>query len=697
MSKIHKLTLGISSVIAPVFNKNLKVVKNGVIGISKNMQQLHNQQSKLKQIKLDVTQFEKTKNSLIKLKKHQTFVTEEIKKYEKILSTSSTNTQSYVDAKNKLKLLNGEYKKSTKAVDRLELKNNSLKASLDKNGIKTNNLAMEKLNLSKRMDKLNGRIKKNIGGTNLQTNSMKKQIGVSGRLFASMKNLIGIGIAYFSVTRIKSFYTSSIQYAKDQMKAETDLRAMMNNNKHLKGNQKAVKKATKELIAHAGALQKVGVIGDEVTIAGQSQMATFQLQTSSIKTLSVGMLDMLAKNKGLNATQQDATNIANLMGKVMTGQVSALSRYGVTLTGAQKKVLKLGTEQERAAMLAKVLEENYGGANSALRNTPQGIIQSLNMTWGDMKENIGKKVLPKIAEFSGYIQKNMPVIEKIIGNVTDGFIIASKFIVRNRELIGTLVAGYIAYKTVIGAITLYSKIATAAQWAWNVAMNANPIGLIVLAIAGLIAILVTAYKNCETFRKIINKVWEGLKIAFDFIMKPIKILWSWLEKIWNFWAKIFGSGNKKKLTVETINKTQYHQNARGGPPAYAQNPNMRKYAKGGLVTQPTVALIGEAGDREMVIPINNTQGAHDLYFKTGEMLGLNSTVPAKRSLGDRVNQFLQKTEQKINQTVITVEKIIIEVSGVEPQKAKKVGESIGEGLRNRLLTMPEDGGRVSFG
>ena len=44
-------------------------------------------------------------------------------------------------------------------------------------------------------------------------------------------------------------------------------------------------------------------------------------------------------------------SMANLLGKVMTGSTSALTRYGVIMTDAQKSILQTGTESERAAML----------------------------------------------------------------------------------------------------------------------------------------------------------------------------------------------------------------------------------------------------------------------------------------------------------------------------------------------------------
>ncbi|GAA2543639.1 phage tail tape measure protein [Pseudonocardia hydrocarbonoxydans] len=56
-----------------------------------------------------------------------------------------------------------------------------------------------------------------------------------------------------------------------------------------------------------------------------------------------------------------------------------------------------------------------------------------------------------------------------------------------------------------------SGIATAAQWLWNAALSANPLGLVVIAIAGLVAGLVWAYNSSETFREIVNGAFASVQ------------------------------------------------------------------------------------------------------------------------------------------------------------------------------------------
>ncbi|MDI6908634.1 hypothetical protein [Nocardioides sp.] len=74
-----------------------------------------------------------------------------------------------------------------------------------------------------------------------------------------------------------------------------------------------------------------------------------------------------------------------------------------------------------------------------------------------------------------------------------------------------------------------SKAAAAAQWLLNAALSANPIGLVVIAIAALVAGIVIAYRKSETFRAIVDKAFAGIKtaitVAVDFVVKFVKKHW----------------------------------------------------------------------------------------------------------------------------------------------------------------------------
>lgn len=85
------------------------------------------------------------------------------------------------------------------------------------------------------------------------------------------------------------------------------------------------------------AQQELGVIGDEVQLAGAQELATYLSEKQSLEQLIPVMNDMLAQQYGLNASQENAAQIATMLGKVMDGQTGALSRYGYKFDEAQEK------------------------------------------------------------------------------------------------------------------------------------------------------------------------------------------------------------------------------------------------------------------------------------------------------------------------------------------------------------------------
>lgn len=153
------------------------------------------------------------------------------------------------------------------------------------------------------------------------------------------------------------------------------------------------------------AQQELGVIDEEVQMAGAQELATYLEKKSSLEKLIPVMNDMLAQQYGLEASQESAATIATMLGKVMEGQTQALSRYGYSFDETQEKILKFGTEEERAAVLAEVVSQSVGGMNQALAQTDSGKAKKLADTIGDLKEQAGaclsriEPVVSALAEF----------------------------------------------------------------------------------------------------------------------------------------------------------------------------------------------------------------------------------------------------------------------------------------------------------
>ena len=151
-----------------------------------------------------------------------------------------------------------------------------------------------------------------------------------------------------------------------QLVAETQLATIM------RQRMNSTNEEIQRIKDFCSAQQELGVIGDEVQLSGAQQMATFLKEKQSLETLIPAMNNLIAQQNGLNATNQDAVSIGNMMGKAMQGQVEVLQRVGVTFDESQKQVLQFGTESERAAMLAEVITANVGNMNAELAKTDAG-------------------------------------------------------------------------------------------------------------------------------------------------------------------------------------------------------------------------------------------------------------------------------------------------------------------------------------
>lgn len=304
----------------------------------------------------------------------------------------------------------------------------------------------------------------------------------------------------------------------------------------------------------ASAQQEIGVIGDEVQLSGAQQVATFLKERDSLAALMPAMNNLLAQQKGLTATTGDAVQIGNLMGKAMMGQVDALKRVGITFTEAEGNVMKYGTEQERAAMLAQIITNNVGEMNAELANTESGKQQQLVNTLGDMKEELGALVNGALP-FVTIAAESTQALASITTLIT-GVKALSTTIYASAKAFAVSTAAFIKNKAATLATAAAQGVVKAATLAWtgvqkvlNIVLTANPIGLVIAAIGALVTAVIYAYNNCESFRKIVDKVWEAVKPLATAIMNGLAKAFEWLvekcKEAWEWLKNILGLGGKK--------------------------------------------------------------------------------------------------------------------------------------------------------
>ncbi len=181
----------------------------------------------------------------------------------------------------------------------------------------------------------------------------------------------------------------------------------------LTNNMRNTMAASEEQVAKieelCDAQERLGVIEKDAQLTGAQELATYLELTSSLETLIPVMNDMAAQQIGIGASGESVAQIASMLGKVMNGQVEALSRYGYKFSEAQKQILQYGEESERAAVLAEVVSEAVGGMNETMRQTDAGAMFEAKVAIDGLKDALGSVV-----------SKAMPVISSISQIVTAG-------------------------------------------------------------------------------------------------------------------------------------------------------------------------------------------------------------------------------------------------------------------------------------
>ena len=364
----------------------------------------------------------------------------------------------------------------------------------------------------------------------------------------------GIDAAQRSFGQLQSLMGDLAQSYQQQEIVETQLTTVM------RQRMNATDAEIDSIKQLASEQQKLGVVGDEVQLAGAQQVATFLKEKSSIETLLPAMNNLLAQQNGVNSTTNDAVSVANLMGKAMQGQVSALTRVGITFSEAEAQVLKYGTESERAAVLAQVITNNVGDMNAQLAATDSGRQAQLANKLGDIKEQLGalaNGAMPfvVIASSTTTALSSITTLTAGIKTLTTtvyasvkAFAVSTAAVIKNKV---ATAAAAVAQKTV----AIATKAWTAVQKVLNLVLSANPIGIVITAIGGLVAALVAAYNNSEDFRNICNQVWGVIKPLADAIMGSLVKAFQWLidkaKQAWQWLSNILGLGGKKaEVTVD---------------------------------------------------------------------------------------------------------------------------------------------------
>ena len=261
-----------------------------------------------------------------------------------------------------------------------------------------------------------------------------------------------------------------------------------------------------KVAALESANRKLGFANDDTT-ASLTKLVT---AGESVKraTTDMGVAVDLARYKNI-----DLTDATSALIKVHAGNARALKELGIVLppvtaaqdalkqatkdttTEAYKHALALAKVQDKlatGAAAAQVLADKVRGQGAAFSESAQGGMAQMHAQLNAVEISLGQALLPaltsvsaSLASFTGFMSQHTTVVKIAI------------------VALGLLAAGLLAVSIATKVVAAAQAVMTAAQWALNVAMTANPIGVVVVALAALAAAFYVAWTHSKTFRDIV--------------------------------------------------------------------------------------------------------------------------------------------------------------------------------------------------
>jgi phage-related protein len=303
-----------------------------------------------------------------------------------------------------------------------------------------------------------------------------------------------------------------------------------------------------------------GVLGDETaaqtTISNFMAMGASQEELNDLVDISTGIWAKYGDSIPLDGLAE-SINETKRVGKVTGNLADALNWAGVNEDDFNEKLAACSTEQERQQLIIDTLNDKYGKISKTYKQNNKDIIAAnkANARFQDIMAKVGAKVEPITTAlkngFSGLLEKILALVDGVditvfTNAIADGFSYLSdtvlpavqsgfQWIMDNKDILIAGIAGIGAAFVVMNvanmimgvvkafkAFKLAQEGATVAQWLLNVAMNANPIGILVAAIVGLVAAFVVLWKKSEAFRNFWIGLWDNISSFFSSVWENIK-------------------------------------------------------------------------------------------------------------------------------------------------------------------------------
>jgi len=330
-----------------------------------------------------------------------------------------------------------------------------------------------------------------------------------------------------------AFWALMIAVNQGKNAIEEDAEATNRLTKLLKTASKATDEQVSSLIAQAEALEKSTVAWYDMIATTQSQLATFNLQASTIEKLTPAILDYVIAEKWANASSEEFRQMTNGLAQALNGNFASLTRSWFVLDEHTKKLIKNGTEAQKADAIAKVLSGTYKGFAEDATQTAIWKQIMLNKALEDVNKLIASAIIPIMDELK---LKVLVMAQAVL-----------KWTEQHPELTKNLVLWAVAvawlWSALLVVIPILSAVWTAlttgivvvkALWTALMFLATNPIGIIITAIAGLGLALYYAWKNWDEIKLNLVLVWQQIKRDVSSIVDSLV---TWLTSTWENMSK----------------------------------------------------------------------------------------------------------------------------------------------------------------
>lgn len=395
-----------------------------------------------------------------------------------------------------------------------------------------------------------------------QTNNVtNKGIALWSGLGAAIGN-IATNLAIQGFNDLRNAINGSIDAYRIQEQAESQLAIITKSRMGLNDAEIA------SLSKLASAQQKIGVVGDEATLAGMAGLAAFARQKSTIEQLTPAMDNLAVKMYGYNVTAEGMNNISRMIGRALLGDIGGLSRMGIKITDVQKKRLMQLNEEQRAIELSKILTGVTGNLNEEMAKTPFGRITQAQNAFSDSMEDLGKILLPIKAAFvslAAVIAQNIvsaltSFVEKIQNILTNASFMEGLF--ENLIIIAGALSPIFIKLGIDAAVAGFSMLRTGilAAWAGRQALIAGlkTAGAWLLANAPLLIVIATIGTLMIVFVKFNKVVEQVLNWCIDKFFNFAQVYLSVVRNI----AQAIDSVFKTNLTAGVDKLSSAAENAR---------------------------------------------------------------------------------------------------------------------------------------